>query len=461
MQDQSNFWSVVWSVVQGAATLATIAAPFVALATYWHSHWHRKLKAQIASPAYRARLIDRLSCRSDGYYLALEHLLAWTERVFGPNWSLKALTRTLGLAYGYILLAALIAWVIANQTAPGGLEMFRDVPELAGRMWRAAAVFLAFPAGGYIISQAKQMPRRQSESSVRTTHRGVPAKRGRSWVPATVETLGVLVGIGALVMFGLTASIPAAILVFTLGFIAYNAEFLGAGGRSHMIAAWLPVMALLLAGLLALTGQGENAAVISLFLVILPLTNALADWLSLGITRWLLTDLVTRRPGSWGLALHLLADLLAGLLSLGLLLATLVGTLELWAQVAPASLPFDWRGYWQAARAAPAQGIALWLMVLTTLLPTLAHVFWAIIVLGAQTSKYTRRAVELMRALPDTPEEAARNEVAGLIICGALSGLLRVVLLAFAGGGPALGALRGPASGLTCPARRVRTLSGL
>ena len=107
---------------------------------------------------------------------------------------------------------------------------------------------------------------------------------------------------------------------------------------------------------------------------------------------------------------------------------SLIGLLEVWRALHPASLPFDWRGYWATARATPSQGIALWLMCFTTLLPTLVHLVWALTVWRTQKAQATIRAVALMRAMTDAPTEAQRIEIAALIQRGQLWGFATATL---------------------------------
>ena len=172
----------------------------------------------------------------------------------------------------------------------------------------------------------------------------------------------------------------------------------------------------------------EAAALVIFRYLLLPLANALADWISLAITRALLADMALRRPGAWGLAAHLFIDLIAGAVCLALLLAGLVGVLDLWATIHPASLPFDWRAYWLAARADPWQGLALWLMVFTTMVPTLVHAAYSLTLWQAQKSEHTRAAVALMRGMSGRVRDAARNEAASLILRGMLVGAVRATL---------------------------------
>ncbi|MBL4767846.1 MAG: hypothetical protein JKY94_09045, partial [Rhodobacteraceae bacterium] len=109
------------------------------------------------------------------------------------------------------------------------------------------------------------------------------------------------------------------------------------------------------------------------FYLLLPLCNAVADFLSVAATRGFLGYVSAKRPGLLAILTLLCFDLVLGATFLGLLLFLLTQLLDLWAFWLPDTQPLDWRAYWQTAQIDPWQGIALWLMALTTLLPTLFH----------------------------------------------------------------------------------------
>ena len=109
----------------------------------WGRH-DRKLQAYITSAEHREGLIERHECRAaERYYRTLDAILTWARRVYGNGLGWRAFGTCLTLAVLYPILAALIGWVAVNQTAPGGLELFRDVPDWPGRLWRGAVGVLS------------------------------------------------------------------------------------------------------------------------------------------------------------------------------------------------------------------------------------------------------------------------------------------------------------------------------
>ena len=116
---------------------------------------------------------------------------------------------------------------------------------------------------------------------------------------------------------------------------------------------------------------------IILFLVVLPFLNALWDWVSWGISRWLGTEIVRRRSVS-RIAGHAVIDVVAALLLLLGLTVTLVIVIEginvlgqTFANVAPLELD----EFLVKAAADPWGPNGLWVtcLLLSTLLPTMTH----------------------------------------------------------------------------------------
>lgn len=71
-----------------------------------------------------------------------------------------------------------------------------------------------------------------------------------------------------------------------------------------------------------------------LFLLLLPLLNAIADFLSVAATRHFLRRIAARKIGVWGVLAGLALDILIAVLCLTLLLVLMTQTLDLWARTA-------------------------------------------------------------------------------------------------------------------------------
>ena len=108
----------------------------------WRRHAISDLKEQLHDPHHRARLRDsRQGEWHAGYVAALEDLTGWADRFYGPRkLGARAFARCLQLAFAYPVLAALLAWAVANVHAPGGYPIFPDLDEALGRVWRAGVL---------------------------------------------------------------------------------------------------------------------------------------------------------------------------------------------------------------------------------------------------------------------------------------------------------------------------------
>ena len=259
------------------------------------------------------------------------------------------------LAFFYPLLAALIAWVADGQTNVGTLTVLDEVEEIGARLWRACLI-----VGGIAIAVLIAL--------AAVTY----SARAGLWAQKRVETLT-----------GRTGFLSKAV---------------------RPVIEWLAfAFAGAVAGAVAFAVSTEASALILFFYLLLPLANAFADWASVSLTRWFLHDAYHHRYGAWALIGYMLVDFIAGLLCLALLLSGLVALLELWTLFA--TPPLDWRAYWAAAQADRSNGIALWVMCFTTLLPTLVHVAFALAIWLFGSPRALQRAVEELRHWDDTAPE--------------------------------------------------------
>ncbi|MGV6840127.1 MAG: hypothetical protein ACWA40_08030 [Planktomarina sp.] len=86
---------------------------------------------------------------------------------------------------------------------------------------------------------------------------------------------------------------------------------------------------------------------------------------------------------------------LAGLLGL------IVATLEVWAWTGFPQT-FDYRAYWQQVKANPADGGLLYLMLVTTLLPTILHVFVGLAGMISQRARWMEGVAQDISEWPGT-----------------------------------------------------------
>ena len=85
--------------------------------------------------------------------------------------------------------------------------------------------------------------------------------------------------------------------------------------------------------------------------------------------------------------------------------------LEFWAWLSPDSLLFDWRAYWAETRADPSQGTMLYLMLVTTLIPTILHVVAGLGAVVVQRGHWLDRVADELEAAEDPLSVSAINRL--------------------------------------------------
>ena len=172
-----------------------------------------------------------------------------------------------------------------------------------------------------------------------------------------------------------------------------------------------------------------------LFYFALPLVNGLLDWLSWWVSRYFIERAAQGRQ-VWVIVLDIVGDFFAAvafMLALCLLLPAVAELLDrLYAGDVDAKTGTvamtHWRDYAVLARDEPwSRGIMVTLMLVTTLIPTLLHIFWGMVAFFI----HSFRGKELASYLELTPQgHNWRYAVASLWIFGygLLSGLAMWVL---------------------------------
>jgi len=278
--------------------------------------------------------------------------------------------RCLSIAYVYPLVVYLIAWICGARQEIGGVEVLPAPPLWWQRLGYAALLFLA--ASGLGLYR-----RRLDDIGVKITqlirwifriHRAT-AKPVPLWV---TECAG-----SALAFAGILAGAAAFALAFP-GALAFAIVLAGAfgfaGGMAFALAG-----AYSFAFAFTVAYAGTFAFLLLLFFAALPLANAVLDMLSLLVTRYFLKRAQSHPSGLksylW-LILDLLADFLAAFLCL-MLLAMLLPNVIVPFNVLLTFIDgpqIDWEAYLSAAMHEPTgDGLFVWLMLLTTLAPTLVH----------------------------------------------------------------------------------------
>ena len=385
------------------------------------------LRETLEDPASRSSLIANYrKPDSEAYFQAVTRVLTFAEDFYGTRLiSWQSFGRCLTLAYLYPMLAALLGWVIYNAGSPGGLDLFSQ--DLTGptRALVAGGLLISFPISAFLATKARAFAEWALERVDRALPSSVPRTSFLSKALRATANFGVGAFVSAfagafLIAFAVALAVAGA-SAFAVGFAitfafagAFAVAFVGAFAGALAIAYTVA-----LAGASAFAGAGTDPELLftALLLVfvftLLPLLNAIADTLSVAITRKFLGHLKRSgtRPGLRRILVHLALDILLALGCLVLLLISLRLCLDLWGRLSPDTLPFDWRVYIDTIQDDWRHGTALYLMVFTTLIPTLVHVIAGLGAVLTHRSRMLDRVADTLVTAPDTLSKAEINRL--------------------------------------------------
>jgi len=423
LDEHSDLLDLVEAVLAFAAFLALIWAVthVIRRPGYW-----AKLEGHFSNPANYGDLYKRYNrSPGEGYFTAIRWVLGAAHRLYGRRaLSLRAFGTCLTIALVYPLLAAILGWVFANNHTPGGLELFRDIDHWFERVWRAILLGFGLAVSVYVINNAEKFSQVFVDKLLGThdtSSRRVGFLTKATWgvaftfTFAGAYTFAFAVTFAGVDVFALTGFLP---FVFA---VTFAVGFAGAGFRASFTAstfasagAFTLAAAVVVAGANAVTLDSavaglNSAAILALFYVFLPLLNAIADLLSVGATRLFLRHVARNRPAAGWILAGLALDLFVAALCLSGLLFGITTVLDIWAALGPSTLPLDWRAYWTTLKTDPWQGIALYLMVFTTLLPTFIHMIAGLGAIWTHKSRKLHHVAERLRSAQE--QNKALNDI--------------------------------------------------
>jgi len=328
----------------------------------------RSLENRLANPEARARLRDQLggSGAFGRYRLAIRDLNVWLDNWFGPSTSGQAMERCIAIAFVYPAVLFVVTLIIAGA-ARGVIAPYE------------IAIFLAVTlAAGYLARRAFQAVYRAGTNFWRFV--GGDSDLIRLIARVVLGALAVIIAFAiAFVIASTVAGAFAEAGTIVLAIIAAFALAFALAGVLAAAGTGAAMALLLVLTVAALAFSGKFAFLLLLFFVLLPMLNALLDWMSWIVTRFFLVRvaLVPQSLGGAGLlVLELTADLLAAIvLFLGLVILLPNGIEVINAVLSVTGRPaFDWRQVVLSANEAPfSEGLFVIGMLLTTLLPTFVH----------------------------------------------------------------------------------------
>jgi hypothetical protein len=394
---------------QGWGVTGSIAALLILLTTIllWLLPFpSASIAAQLADPDEREDLKARLGAAPlfERYRLAIRRFQTWLNDWFGPAWSIQSFERCVAIAFVFpvalFLLASLLYGYKSGQVS---------TPELLA--------FLVGVAGVSVF--------------VRWLFQRVYWSAQRAWGsiggdPEMAEIIArIVLGTFAVVFAFAIAFAVASSVAGTFADIG-TVAFAILGGFAFAFAfavafavagAWAFAIALALVTIVALTMAKQFAFFLLLFFVILPLLNALMDWGSWAVTRYILVPVENAPDGMMGAAMVVILVILdiaaalffvvalAALIPIGLELVDLL--LSVFGRET-----FNWRAL--AARTVRApwdEGLFVTGMLLTPLVPSIANITLG---LTAMLVPLTPGAREVARDFPEAlgamPSDAAADQ---------------------------------------------------
>ncbi|NJM35623.1 MAG: hypothetical protein HC850_14030, partial [Rhodomicrobium sp.] len=323
-------WSVTGSIAALLILLITILLwllPFPA----------NPLSAQLADPEDRADLQARLGGGSsfDRLATALQRFNDWLARWFGKSWSGQAFERCVAIAFVFpvalFLLATILSGYKKGQVGFGELLLF-----LFGVVMVSIGLRALFHFGYWFA-------RRMWHSIGGDAELAEIIARVLLGAFAVVFAFAIAFAVAS--SLAGEASDAGAIAFAILGGFAFAIAFAIAFAFAGM---WAFLIVLVLVTVIALTMAKDFAFFLLLFFVILPVLNALMDWVSWAVTRFHLTVMESAASGMAGASL-IVAVLLADVAAAVLLVAGLAALLPVGLELADLLLSvfgrdsFDWR----------------------------------------------------------------------------------------------------------------------
>ena len=319
-----------------------------------------------------------------------------TQRMFGFNpFTAESYEKCLWLAFMYPVFAYLIAWAMGADGQVGNVSLFgiADIKLSPWQHWAlVTSIFLLisfalllrqqgwkrwFKLTGLLLIILSSIQLLKSEAGPVFLALG-----GAVAVAFTVTKAanghGTPVVIGSLASFLIIADISAFFGLVTTSVIVMGV--LSKIEQSEKGLIWLVYSTwLIVAGIILLAAEVEvdfnsNHMLLVLLWLLLPLTNAPLDWLSLGFTRGLLQAVRTGNHSGWRALTWASADLLLAFIFMFLITAVLVGVTALGNAVAGKTL-VDIGCIFSNLKADSADPDHWWIyfMLLSTLVPTLFH----------------------------------------------------------------------------------------
>ncbi|MDC0537430.1 hypothetical protein OAO37_03750 [Planktomarina temperata] len=402
-------WALGWPIVCFMVLMCIPALRKTADNPSDRPYWRDLLRHDGAAERYRSvmrRGLDWLDSRLSAH-----------EAPQGPAqkaWSFGLLNATMALALAYPILAITIQWLCGSAIDFGGQEVMAASPPQA-RIF--TAVWLGSSVLVYLFAGASKSRWRWTLVILATgiLLLGLIFADGFA-VPGNIAVAGTVavasVGVGAVAFVA-----PVLVAATSAGTVA------GAEERSSRPMARRLLFCGVLVALLIVAikmpddfgaGQRNQAVFFMLTMGVLPLVNAVFDFASVGLTRYLLRLGLEQKRAAWPAVL----DGLGGIAIFFALGCTLIAFVTF---VVPADgVPLvDLTQLFADMRRAPGDYIWLMVTLFSTLIPTLLHLSVAVLTLGLQYPAGVRNFVADLLERGEQSGQAAL--LSGICICAMIT----------------------------------------
>jgi len=392
-------WALGWPIVCFIALMCVPALRNTAVNPSDRAYWCDLLRHDRPAERYRSVmrkgldwLVSRLSSR---------------EAQQGPAqraWSFGLLNITMALAFAYPILAIKIQWLCGHAIDFGGQEVIAASPPQARiftAVWLGSSLFFYLFAGA--------------------------SKSRWRWTLVILATGILLLGLIFADRFAVPENVAVAGLVAGAVAVAVASAVAVAVAtaekRSSRQMAWRLLYCGVLVALLIVAikmpddfgaGQRSRAVFVMLTFCLLPLVNAVFDFASDGLTRYLLRLRLEQKRAAWRAVL----DGLGGIAIFFALGCTLIAFVTF---VVPADgVPLvDLTQLFTDLRRAPGDYIWLMIKLFSSLLPTLLHLSVAVLTLGLQYPAGVRNFVAGLLERGEQIGQAAL--LSGICICAMIT----------------------------------------
>lgn len=356
------------------------------------------VRGQLADASDRIDLRNRLHANAPfgRYRTAIRRFDQWLARWFGPPWSAQAFERCVAIAFVFPVALFLLASVLYGYKH-GKIGLSEVLLFLFSVVMVSIAVLWMFRFIYWFLQRMWRTVGGDSELAEIIT---------RILLGAFAVVFAFAIAFAVASSLAGQFSDAGTVFFAILGGFAFAFAF----AIAYAIAGiWALAVALVLVTVLALTMAKQFAFFLLLFFVILPVLNALMDWGSWAVTRFLL-GWIYRAPDGVGGGAVVISVLFVNIMVALIFVVALAALLPLGLEIVDVVLSvfgretFDWRAVAaQAVRSPWEEGLFVTGMLLTPLVPSIANMTLG---LAAILAPRSRGASMVMQVISDHPEAA-------------------------------------------------------